>query len=241
MVRADSEVSRDDSSSKRRTVGRRVLRVITGVVIFPGALFLSAGRLDWLEAWAFLFLFFTSTVMLRLWLSRHDRALMNERFSIAPNVEKWDKVLMGIYSSLLLAMLVVAALDAGRFGWSSTPPGVRIFGWFGLGVALGMVWWAMSANPFASRLVRIQYDRGHTVATGGPYRYVRHPMYAGAIIFCMCVPLVLGSWWGVIPSGGICILFIVRTALEDRTLILKLPGYRDYADRVRYRLLPGIW
>lgn len=241
MVRVDSEVPLGDSSSQRRAVRRRVLRVIVSVIAFPGALLLSAGRLDWLEAWAFLFLFFASSVTLRVWISRHDRALMNERLSVAPNVEKWDKVLMGIYTVLLLAMLVVSALDAGRFEWSSTPPGVRMFGWFGLGVALAVVWWAISANPFASRFVRIQHDRGHTVATGGPYRHVRHPMYAGAIIFCICVPLVLGSWWGVIPSGGISILFIVRTVLEDRTLVLKLPGYRDYADRVRYRILPRIW
>jgi len=241
MVRADSELPRGDSSAQRRALRKRVLRVMVGAVAFPGILFLSAGRLNWLEAWAFVFLFFASSVILWAWISRRDRALMNERLSVAPNVEKWDKVLMGIYPPLLLTMLVVAALDAGRFQWSSTPPGVRIFSWFGLAVALVLVWWVLSANPFASRFVRIQYDRGHAVATGGPYRYVRHPMYVGTIIFCMCAPLVLGSWWGVIPSTGIAILFVIRTALEDRTLVRKLPGYRDYADRVRYRLLPGIW
>jgi protein-S-isoprenylcysteine O-methyltransferase Ste14 len=220
---------------------RRIVRIVLGVVGFPGALFLSAGRLDWPEAWAFLSLFFVSAIILWAWIYRHDRALMRERLSSGPNVEEWDRVLMGVYSVLLLGMFVIAALDAGRFHWSSTPLGVRVVGWLGLAVALVLVWWALSANPFASRWVRIQDERGHTVATGGPYRHVRHPMYAGGVIFCMCVPLVLGSWWGVVPSVGIAALFVLRTALEDRSLDLKLPGYREYADRVRYRLIPRIW
>ena len=241
MMNAGSEVPPGEEPSQVRVTRRRMLRIIAGVAVFPGTLFLSAGRLDWLEAWAFLLFFFVSSLTLRAWMLRHDRALVNERLSIGPNVEKWDKVLMGTYTVLLVAMLVVSAVDAARFEWSSTPLGVRIFGWFGLGAALVVVWRAISANPFASRFVRIQDDRGHTVATGGPYRHVRHPMYVGAIIFCMCVPLVLGSWWGIVLSTGLAVLFVLRTALEDRTLVSKLTGYKNYADRVRYRLLPGIW
>lgn len=241
LVNGDDEGLRGDGTSQRRATRRRVLRVVVSVISFPGALFLAAGRLDWPEAWAFLFIFFAACLVLWGWISRHDRGLMNERLSVAPDVEKWDKTLMGIYTALLFSMLIVAALDAGRFKWSATPLGVRVLGWLGLGATLALVWWAIWANPFASRLVRIQSDRGHTVATGGPYRHVRHPMYAAGIVFCMCVPVVLGSWWGLIPSIGIAILFVVRTALEDRTLARRLPGYRDYAGIVRYRLLPGIW
>ena len=241
MVAADSQTSQGERGAGRPSVRKQVLRVVLGVVVFPGVLFASAGHVGWPEAWAFLALFFGFGIALRVWLARHDRALVNERLRTAPDVEKWDRVLMAVYSALLVTTLVVTALDAGRFRWSSTPTVVRGLGWCGLAAAMVLVWGALAANPFASRLVRIQHDRGHTVATGGPYRYVRHPMYTGAIIFCTCVPLLLGSWWGLVPGAGVAALFILRTALEDRTLVLKLPGYQAYADRVRYRLFPGIW
>ena len=218
-----------------------VFRIILSVICFPAALLLPAGRVDWLEAWAFLIVFFSTVVSLRVWVARRNPGLLKERLHHAPDVEKWDTILMGFYPILLLGMLVVSALDSGRFEWSSTPTGARIFGWVGLGIALAMVWWVMSVNPFASRWVRIQEDRGQEVITGGPYSHVRHPMYVGTIIFLICVPMVLGSWWGILPAAATGLLFVFRTALEDRTLLMKLPGYQDYARRVRYRLLPGIW
>ena len=222
----------------RRT---KLLRIIVGAIAFPAALFLPAGRLNWIEAWAFLGVFFVSLICMRVWMVRHNPALITERSSVAANVEGWDKVVMSIHPVLLFGMLVVAALDVGRFGWSSTPPMLRVLGWVGLAVALVIVWWVMAVNPFASRWVRIQRDRGHEVITVGPYKYVRHPMYVGTILFAASAPLALGSWWAVIPGTASAILFIVRTALEDRTLVAKLPGYRDYANRVRARLLPGVW
>jgi protein-S-isoprenylcysteine O-methyltransferase Ste14 len=219
----------------------RVFRIMLGVIFFPAALLLPAGRIDWPEAWVFLIVFFSAAISLRFWVARRNPGLIKERLHHAPNVEKWDTMLMGVYPGFLLGMLVVSALDAGRFGWSSVPMGVRILGWIGLGIALALVWWVMSVNPFASRWVRIQEDRGHEVVTEGPYRHVRHPMYVGAIIFVTCVPVVLGSWWGLLPGAATGFLFVFRTALEDRTLLMKLPGYQDYALRVRYRLVPGIW
>ena len=101
--------------------------------------------------------------------------------------------------------------------------------------------WSMAANAFFSQTVRIQKDRGHTVATGGPYRYVRHPGYAASILFQIATPLILGSVWAFIPCGLTVLLSVVRTALEDRTLLEELPGYAEYAQQTRYRLLPGIW
>ena len=111
----------------------------------------------------------------------------------------------------------------------------------GLALACGLVFWVTAANTYLSRLVRIQEDRGHQVVTTGPYRFVRHPMYAGLVVLIPCLPLFLGSWWALVPAGLIAILFVIRTALEDRTLRAELPGYAEYAQHVRYRLLPGIW
>ena len=168
---------------------------------------------------------------------------MTERQSAAKaeNVKYWDQVIMTVYSVLLLFLLVVASVDAGRMGWSRVPLVVRVIGWLGLGVALVIVWRVMAENTYLSERVRIQEERGHQVVTTGPYQVVRHPMYVGIIIAVLNVPLALGSWWALLPAAFIVILFIVRTALEDRTLMEELPGYQEYAQQVGYRLLPRIW
>lgn len=220
---------------------RRLLRAIAIMGFFIAALFLPAGRLDWWSGWAFLIAFFGATIILTLWMRRRDPALMEERSRKAENVKPWDKAIMGVYTVLLFGMLVVAGLDAGRFGLSDMPVALRVLSWLGLLAAFTLGWWVMASNPFLSRMVRIQDERGHVVVTTGPYNYVRHPMYVGTITFVICVPLVLGSYWALIPALLIDILFVVRTAMEDRTLMEELPGYREYAARIRYRLFPGIW
>jgi protein-S-isoprenylcysteine O-methyltransferase Ste14 len=146
-----------------------------------------------------------------------------------------------VYGLLLPALFVLTGLDAGRFGWSSPPAGVRAASWIGLLAAASWIFWVLMTNTFLSRMVRIQDDRGHRVVTSGPYRYVRHPMYAGLVVFFVCIPLALGSWWGLVVSALIIALFVLRTALEDRTLRQELDGYDEYARRVCYRLLPGVW
>jgi protein-S-isoprenylcysteine O-methyltransferase Ste14 len=101
--------------------------------------------------------------------------------------------------------------------------------------------WSMVANAYFSLIVRIQADRSHQVVSSGPYRFVRHPGYLGSILFFLSTSLLLGSWWALIPGAAAALLIVIRTALEDRTLHAELPGYADYVERVRYRLLPGIW
>ena len=219
----------------------RLLRAFAIMGVIVAALFLPAGRLDWWAGWAFLIAFFGSTIILTLWMRRRDPALMAERSRTAENVKSWDKAIMGVYTVLLFGMLMAAGLDAGRFGLSDMPAALRVLGWLGLLAAFALVWWAMASNPFLSRMVRIQDERGQVVVTTGPYNYVRHPMYVGTITSMICIPLVLGSFWALIPAVLIDILFVARTAMEDRTLMEELPGYSDYAARVRYRLFPGIW
>lgn len=219
----------------------RLLRAVAIMGVFIAALFLPAGRLDWWAGWAFLIAFFGATIILSLWMRRRDPALMEERSRTANNVKSWDKVIMGVYTVLLFVMLMVAGLDAGRFGLSDMPAALRALGWLGLLTAYTLVWWVMASNPFLSEMVRIQDERGHVVVTTGPYNYVRHPMYVGTITALSTIPLVLGSYWALIPAVLIDILFVVRTAMEDRMLTAELPGYREYASRIRYRLIPGIW
>jgi protein-S-isoprenylcysteine O-methyltransferase Ste14 len=140
-----------------------------------------------------------------------------------------------------LGMLILAGLDV-RFGWSPEIPlalQVTTLVLAVLGYLVSV--WAAASNKFYGRFVRIQKERGHTVVTGGPYQYVRHPGYAGLIIFYFAAALALGSLWTLMLNGLASLLLVVRTALEDKTLLKELDGYREYAGRVRYRLLPGIW
>lgn len=138
-------------------------------------------------------------------------------------------------------MLAVAGLDAVRFSWSRVPLALKILGFMGYIPAMIILFSVFAKNPFLSQLVRIQADRGHRVCATGPYKYVRHPMYVGIMISILCVPLSLGSFYALIPGSLIVFLFVLRTSLEDKTLYEELPGYREYAERVRYRLIPGIW
>ncbi len=138
-------------------------------------------------------------------------------------------------------MLIVAGLDI-RFGWSGDVPlWVQIAGLVGFAVLFGFSVWAISANTFFSRVVRIQRNRGHHVITAGPYQYVRHPSYVASILSWFCTALALGSWWAMLPATLVALQFILHTALEDKTLQEELDDYKEYAAQVRYRLLPGIW
>jgi len=138
-------------------------------------------------------------------------------------------------------LIIVAGLDE-RFEWSpQLAVAIRVVALIFFALAQGLFSWAMASNKFFSGTVRIQEERGHTVATGGPYQYVRHPGYIGYITSWIATSLTLGSLWALFPAGLVMCLMVVRTALEDRTLLEELDGYQDYAEQVRYRLLPGVW
>jgi protein-S-isoprenylcysteine O-methyltransferase Ste14 len=141
---------------------------------------------------------------------------------------------------LLLVIYIIAGLDE-RFSWSAEPFWVKALGGIAFALSLAITFWVMKSNTYLSTFVRIQDDRGQTTITGGPYRFVRHPMYAGMLLMSPGMPLLLGSWWALIPGLLNILLFIARTALEDRLLQTELPGYLDYSKKVRFRLIPGIW
>ncbi len=218
-----------------------VVRSIGLLLVLAGLLFLPAGRLDWLQGWLFVLAYTTLLVVYTIWTLRNDPGLMAERSQAGPNVKRWDRILLAIYSVLLVGMLVLAGLDAGRFSWAPVPLALQVLGWVGSACAGILIWWTSSVNTFLARYVRIQEDRGHQVVSRGPYRFVRHPMYAAIMVFMPSIPLVLGSLWALVPAALICAIFVVRTALEDRTLQAELPGYAEYALKTKFRLIPGIW
>jgi protein-S-isoprenylcysteine O-methyltransferase Ste14 len=151
-------------------------------------------------------------------------------------------VILRIYVLLLFAVVVVAGLDVVRYHWTAALPFATVY----VGVLLNVlttvpVLWALMVNPFAEAAVRIQKERQHVAITKGPYGFVRHPMYTGLILGSASPPLILGSAWALVPAALTMVLFLVRTALEDRTLRAELPGYAEYAQQTRYRLVPGIW
>jgi len=225
-----------------RGILKRLVQVVVTLLIEAMILFGASGRLDWVMAWALIGVNICGIMANSAILLRKDPELVAERGEIGEGVKGWDRPLAGIISFLRsVGMLLVAGLDK-RYGWSpQLPPTTEIIALLLVVLGYGMWGWAMASNRFFAGLVRIQKERGHTVATGGPYRYVRHPGYAGFIVFTLATPLVLSSLWALIPTGLVVCGMIVRTVLEDRTLQEELDGYRAYARRVRYRLLPGVW
>lgn len=219
-------------------------KLLLGTVIYASILafllMLLSGRVDWVMAWALAVVMGITTAITTL-VAPADREFVEERTRIKPDVKSWDKPLGLILSIAPFTVFVVAGLDM-RFGWSSAvAPGIQvIFLVLVLVAQLGYAW-AIASNKFYARFVRIQKERGHTVITDGPYRFVRHPGYATGLVTILASALALGSLWALAPAGIVSILGIVRTVLEDRTLQAELPGYREYAGRVHFRLLPGIW
>jgi len=198
---------------------------------------ISAGRLDWVWPWAYLGVGIVILAINALILSPE---LMAERGQPRENVKDWDKVLASLITFPILALLIVAGLDE-RFGWSpQLAVAIHLIGLAFIALGQGLFSWAMASNTFFSTAVRIQIDRDHTVSSGGPYRYVRHLGYVGMIVSLLATALAFGSLWALIPAGLAAVLLVVRAALEDKTLLEELDGYTEYAERVRYRLLPGI-
>ena len=225
----------------RLNILRRVGQIASFLVVTALLLFIAAGSLTWLYAWLYMGVSLLIILINSFFATPELAELVAERGRKKENVEKWDPLLSGLILLPWLGIYLVAGLD---FRWQWFPE--LVVGWhlgalimYVLGNYLAL--WAMTANRFFSTAVRIQFDRGQTVCSGGPYRYIRHPGYLGMIIYILASPIILGSLWAMIPAIITMILFMVRTWLEDITLRQKLPGYREYANRVRYRLIPGLW
>lgn len=217
------------------------IRESLGLAGMGVALFWSAGRVDWWPAWAALAVMAGWIAATAFVIFRFNPALLPERMGARKGARRWDTALVGLISLTQLSRYTLAGLDQ-RYGWTGDFPlaaQVAALAICFLGYSLFV--WATASNRFFSRVVRIQSERGHVVATGGPYRFVRHPAYLGAILYELAVPILLASWWCLPVSALGAGLLILRTALEDRTLQSELPGYADYSLRVRYRLLPRIW
>jgi protein-S-isoprenylcysteine O-methyltransferase Ste14 len=224
-----------------KLIARYAIRETMGIVVMGVALFWSAGQLDWWPAWASIAVMVAWTTATAIVILRFNPGLLAERIGPRKGAKPWDTAIMSMLGLTQLARYILAGLDQ-RYGWTGGFPfAAQMAALIVCVLGYALFVWATASNAFFSQIVRIQAERGHTVVTGGPYRYIRHPAYTGAILFELAVPVLLASWWALIASGLGVILLFLRTALEDRTLQAELTGYVDYARLVRYRLLPGIW
>ena len=224
------------------------LRLWFGLILthlfIPLILLVCAGDISWWQAWGFFVLFFLAGIGGRILAEKRHPGILIERVNMekAKNAKPWDKMLAPLMAiSLSFPLVIVAGLDH-RYGWTPLfPTWVNILGLVLIALGYAFSASAIIENRFFSSTVRIQTDRGHSVCDSGPYNIVRHPGYAGNMLALAGIIMALNSMWTLIPVVAALIIAVMRTALEDKTLHDELPGYRDYARRVRYRLFPGIY
>ncbi len=203
--------------------------------------FVTAGTFDYWQG--ILYVALTMSVLVASIVSiRNNMELANERMKPGEGTKSWDKIYWRLSTLFFFTTIILACLDAGRFGWSPQLP----LAVYAVAVSLyilgnGVFLWAKSTNRFFSSVVRIQTDRGHVVCREGPYKYIRHPGYLGGLLYTAVTPLLLGSLWALVPVAITVVFMIVRTSLEDKTLEAELTGYHEYKQKVKYRILPHIW
>jgi protein-S-isoprenylcysteine O-methyltransferase Ste14 len=224
-------------------LGKALLALLAEFAVFAAALFVSAGTLLWPAGWAFMALFFGFALAMVLYLAREDPGLLAER--LAPPIQRgqppWDRAFVAAVLPLFLAWLVVMPLDAVRFGWSGVPTWLQLLGAVGLVLSFCVMFLTFRENPYLALAAKLQEGRGQGVVSTGPYRYVRHPLYASAFLFLPGGTLLLGSWWGLLPAAAVLGLIVWRIPLEERMLEGGLAGYDEYERDVRYRLVPRVW
>jgi protein-S-isoprenylcysteine O-methyltransferase Ste14 len=228
--------------SSELTTKRMIVQSVVGVGIFCALLFGGAGTIAWPEAWLYILVQNSCWAFMVLWLKKHNPELLKVRSEFWKRAGKpWDKAIVILLFVAFVPLYILPGLDAIRYHWSHVPLSIKIIGFVGTVVSSGLMFWPLKANPFSSTVVEIQADRGHKVITTGPYRYVRHPMYVGAILWSFSVPLALGSLITLVLSFIVTALLVVRTHLEDKMLHEELDGYAAYAEKVKYRLIQGVW
>lgn len=220
-----------------------VVLLLSFIVVVPSLPLLFSWRWGWWEAWVYAAIAILGFVVSRALAARHHPDLLAERarFLRHENAEPWDRVLAPLVGLGGGLVPLVAGLDA-RFGWSppfSLPLKIVALCLILAGYALGSH--ALIENAYFSGMVRLQTDRGQRVVTSGPYRWVRHPGYAGSLVVYLATPVFLDSAWTFVPALFVTIVLVIRTDLEDRALRERLDGYREYAGEVRYHLVPGVW
>ncbi|MDT5219224.1 MAG: hypothetical protein QOF15_1329 [Mycobacterium sp.] len=222
------------------TVARAVASSVCGLAVLGFVLFYPAGTVHYWQAWVFIAAFTAATIVPTIYLGRTDPAALQRRMRAGPRAETRTVqkfIIVGAFATLF-AMMVLSALDH-RFGWSSVPPVVALIGDVLVMVGIGIAMLVVVQNSYAAATVTVEADQ--PVISSGLYGLVRHPMYAGDVILMLGIPLALGSYWGLVMVIPGILVLVFRILDEERTLVAELDGYRDYTQRVHYRLLPYVW
>ena len=214
--------------------------VVVVIVALVWLFFVLVRRFDWTLGWIYVGIMIVAFSVNMVCLLRWNPVLIKRRMQYGKGTKVWDIFWLILFAPVTIAIFVVAVIEARASGWGVSTAGwllgfsVFVFGWT-------LIIWSMVVNPFFEKTVRIQTEHGHSVVDTGPYAYVRHPGYVGFSGWLLSTPLLLGSTWAFVPAVLAVAALMIRTVLEDRTLQAELPGYTEYADRVRFRLIPGFW
>jgi protein-S-isoprenylcysteine O-methyltransferase Ste14 len=219
---------------------KATISIVVLALVMALLLFVPAGTLRYWQAWNYLILFFAASTLLTIYIARRDPALLARRMSGGPTAEKEtsQKIIMSLVTIGFLSLLIVPGLDF-RFRWSSVPLALVVLGDVLTAVGFYVIYLVYRENSFGA--ATIQVAEGQTVISTGPYDVVRHPMYAGGLLYLMVTPLTLGSYWGFIPLVIIIPTIVWRLLDEERFLSKNLPGYDDYRAKLRWRLIPGVF
>jgi protein-S-isoprenylcysteine O-methyltransferase Ste14 len=220
-----------------------VIKPLIWLAVMTALMFVPAGTIWWPQAWVFLIELTVTGLLISGWLHVHDPALLAQRMASPVQREQaaWDRVFMICVLLFFYTWLAVMGLDAVRFRASHVPVWAQAVGAVLILMSQYVFWLVFRANSYAAPVVKIQKERGHAIVTTGLYAYVRHPMYAGAILYFLGTPLLLGSWYGLAFAPVLIALLAMRAVMEERMLTRALDGYPAYAARVRWRLVPYIW
>lgn len=224
-------------------IRRVVVHTTIPFAVIGAALLLAGGYWGWVQAWIWLAVQGFGSVAISSWLLRYDPALLESRTAMLWHHDqmRWDRFFIIAMVGVFLGWVVLIGLDAGRFRWSEVPIALEVVGCVLTVLGLAVAWQVFRFNSFAAPQVRVQVKRAHRVVSEGPYRIVRHPMYAGMILWLIGSPLMLGCWWGLAVVPLMIVGMGWRAVGEERMLRQELEGYDEYAQRVRWRLMPGIW
>ena len=226
--------------SDKNSESKPIVKFVIMYIFFALALFIPAGTIIWLQGWIYIGTMIVLSTLFITYLKKKDPELLKARAKTKPT-ESWDKKIIGISSIFFIAIYIIPGLDSVRFQWSNVPLFITIIGFIGMILALILFFLVIRENTYLSRIVEIQEERGHKAITTGPYRLVRHPMYLAVIILYICHCFALGSLYSLIPCAGIIVTIVLRIFYEDKMLHEELEGYKEYAQKTRYKLIPGIW
>ncbi len=224
--------------AQKKSEGNIVIKLVLYIFVILALLLIPAGTLNWPEAWLYLLINLLYFIPTLLYLRKKSPELIRRRSKLKPE-RGWDMVFTIVVTVIFVAMFVIIGLDAVRFGWSFVPVELKIVGFVGIILSFIVLFLIFRENAFLFRIVKV--EKTQKLITTGPYSVVRHPMYIAVMIQFTCIPLALGSLYAFILALVIDVFIVIRTYLEDKTLHRELKGYKEYAKKTRYRLLPGVW